>query len=938
MRNGVQICRAAVREVRSQVLNRVGSLTTILGGGLAWCRWFVSSPVRRACVLLLLSVLLIGAVDWLAAASYSQVNQASYSGRWWGGSAETPWTQAADSAAAGVRRSKKPVRVLNSVDLVIAVHGDRLSARYLASFPANGPLAARAYSDISPDSGNDLVYHVLGGVQVGEFRYGFTGNSYTYDNLSFDEPQFSRSGSAVTAIVQSVPLQLSLHRQRIWATRPGRGYFKGRERVQVNIPSIQAADIQGANFALVKSGEIALTAIGSRDIKATVWDGNSGQGWMDGLRGIGGMMVPVADGFLCWIPVLLVYGMFWWAFRRARQIFPQTPMVVVGSRISSVLLSALAVAASIELSTDICSALVGKYSWATVSIVAGPLGLLLAGLLWVWPVACVRARFTDQADIASAGRFSVVRMLAPIVMFGAVVAVYWWILGLFGVGIHAPVILKTLAVCVLVALIGSIITRGRSELSWLLSVGILLVVLAATVAWPILWYDSNGSPAEVNMAGKCIFLAGAVLTAAGLSLMAGRAAWIFSATWRKRTRWALSASAALFVALAIVPDAISEGGVLAAHAIGLTEGDLFYLFQNTTNMLDWLFLGLAGMVAVRIPDEPQSRSVARTIAIPIAIMLLVFTGYGSGWFYVPVSIILGYILMEYVLLPKALVDSVIRGITPRDALERVAGLRRQAAFFAGRQQALTDGDQGGLGELLNKADVQEFHGKISVLAGAQEGLARRGEELRRAARYGSETVFSGVHAPFSKKAGGAGLLVGSILGVASILEYLLENGPPPDYGNYPILSFLGGVAWTAFTWPAVGWFIGYFAPIIRGSNGFVKGVIVFILGFVSNLPMDVIFYDSSTWKSYAVWEAIGFPIVLACAVVVTDFRALRSADMRIADWVRVHNWRFVVTWSTAFIAAVGTAVAAFMSTAATDLSHQTVTVVSSQNQGPSPGK
>jgi hypothetical protein len=47
--------------------------------------------------------------------------------------------------------------------------------------------------------------------------------------------------------------------------------------------------------------------------------------------------------------------------------------------------------------------------------------------------------------------------------------------------------------------------------------------------------------------------------------------------------------------------------------------------------------------------------------------------------------------------------------------------------------------------------------------------------------------------------------------------------------------------------------------------------------------------------------------------------------------VQVHNWRFLVTWSTAVIAAIGTATAAYVSTAATDLGQQTVTAVTGQS-------
>jgi hypothetical protein len=74
--------------------------------------------------------------------------------------------------------------------------------------------------------------------------------------------------------------------------------------------------------------------------------------------------------------------------------------------------------------------------------------------------------------------------------------------------------------------------------------------------------------------------------------------------------------------------------------------------------------------------------------------------------------------------------------------------------------------------------------------------------------------------------------------------------------------------------------------------------------------------------------------MIVTTVILDDLTVLKAAGMRATDWTRVHNWRFVVTWSTAVIAAIGTAAATFLSTAATDFSHQTVTVITKQVNPP----
>jgi len=72
------------------------------------------------------------------------------------------------------------------------------------------------------------------------------------------------------------------------------------------------------------------------------------------------------------------------------------------------------------------------------------------------------------------------------------------------------------------------------------------------------------------------------------------------------------------------------------------------------------------------------------------------------------------------------------------------------------------------------------------------------------------------------------------------------------------------------------------------------------------------------------------PLVII-GVIVGDLLALFSADMSPLAWIRVHNWRFLVTWSTAVLAAIGTVAVTFLSTAATDLGQQATTAVIGQN-------
>ena len=99
----------------------------------------------------------------------------------------------------------------------------------------------------------------------------------------------------------------------------------------------------------------------------------------------------------------------------------------------------------------------------------------------------------------------------------------------------------------------------------------------------------------------------------------------------------------------------------------------------------------------------------------------------------------------------------------------------------------------------------------------------------------------------------------------------------------------------------------------------------------ASLPMNLLWLDGSEWKVTAIYYLAAFAFLVLVSVIIGDLMALVSAGLSPLAWVQVHNWRFLVTWSTAVIAAVGTATAAFLSTAATDLGQQTVTAVTGQS-------
>jgi hypothetical protein len=58
----------------------------------------------------------------------------------------------------------------------------------------------------------------------------------------------------------------------------------------------------------------------------TLSDGNPAPGWLDGLRGIGGMTIPVAGGLLNGLTNLLPFAVLWWSLDQTVRRFPGVPV------------------------------------------------------------------------------------------------------------------------------------------------------------------------------------------------------------------------------------------------------------------------------------------------------------------------------------------------------------------------------------------------------------------------------------------------------------------------------------------------------------------------------------------------------------------------------------------------------------------------------------
>jgi len=884
-------------------------------------------------VLLALALVSIAAIDWLAAGVSGDVN--THRDSWWGAHEESYWSNAVASAHG---------LPLTSRDLLITISGDSLTAQYTVTAAAGSVLATRASASEDGNSGDDLVNNVLGAVRVAEFRYGFTGSHHSFNSLTFRAPQVSVTGRTTHVTVKSDPVRLYFTRQYISVDKPSGAIVGGSDQIHIDATSVQVMDVSGAvalDDRVDKTGVIVAANLSRRGdtMSAAVSEGVSGHTWLDGLRGIGGITIPVADPLLGRLAGLFFYVALLWALDSAAKVRDWSPevarAVAVARKAVLTVVTGLALVAFIGFAFDLSTALLRDPDGQGY-VAAGPLGLLVGGAALAWPLACSRVGSEGQPQDSRRRLTWKVALPAAALAYAAVVCLYW--LALYLVLDVDPltnlhVLTGTAAVTALVPALLFWLVGRRGMMTWLVSAAMVAAALAATIAWPVLWYSdffTSAPPAssplmylDVNAKGKWIYLTVAVLTVAGLCIMSSR---VVGALMGQDRRWrpVVAVMISAGIAVVILPDAAAKAQLANPHAVGLVPVDLFGLFDASPQLLDWLLLGLAITVVMLLPAQHDLRP-GRRIAIPIALVLLY---WNDTWLYLPVTLLVGLLLVTWLVLPKELAQAPPPSCTAEEALGKALSGWRGADFAAGQRQALAASGT----DTLRDSLIKDGWGGFEELANAQEKLAEEQESRQRDAREAKGEAFGHKGAMLDKETAKYGAIAGAVLGIIPAAVTVITSQPPSDSGGYPVLDFLGGTAWNLFFWAALGWFIGYFLPLIRGSNGTEKALWLFAVGVAASVPTRVVWNDGHSWTPDLIGYLELFIFLMVTTVILCDLCTLKKARMSPTDWVRVQNWRFVVTWSTALIAAITTATVAFLSTVATDITNQALNSNTSQQQ------
>ena len=571
---------------------------------------------------LIAALILVGALiclmDVLAVAFRGVVQNSDRT--WpWGLSEESSSNQTA-AAAGGLQ--------LASAHLLITVSGDHLTAQYTATASGQA-LTAQAQDAERAGNSDEMVSDLFGGVSVAQFRDGFTANRYAWSNLGFMPPQLQVAGDKIAVTITSLPFRLLLGQQYIRVGPPAGTTDAPAGDLEFAYPSgLQVLDVAGARLTSTAGGSTDLQR-GDSAVTATLRE--TGANWTTGLRSVGGTGLPVIGGPLQRLASSLVYMVLLWSLSRVCRSLPalrrDVRSVVLASRKAvGAVVGALIALAVLGLAYELMFEFLPR---GTGPLLAGPTGLALAGAVVLWPVACWRVapagnRRTGGAR-AAGGRWRELAVMGLIAVVYVIIMAFWsraqqvtW----WQAGLAVP------GVVVVVYLLGALLVRPIALRPWARSAvvaGLLVVVLASTVTWPVLVYDGffKGSVLYVNVIGKWIYFAAALITIAGLCVMTARVVRVLAAshlryltarpggnrptgpvpesaeTARRMWWWIWGAGGGAVVAVtlaATVPHLVNQAQVRYSQAEGLVPASLVSysgLYRALPQLLNWLLLALA---------------------------------------------------------------------------------------------------------------------------------------------------------------------------------------------------------------------------------------------------------------------------------------------------------------------------------------------------------
>jgi len=338
----------------------------------------------------------------------------------------------------------------------------------------------------------------------------------------------------------------------------------------------------------------------------------------------------------------------------------------------------------------------------------------------------------------------------------------------------------------------------------------------------------------------------------------------------------------------------------------LSLGDIRNLAYAIDDLL--LYALLVGLVMLLRRCNPTNYRSLRRDTIEAGALLFTFyltylTGRANNLFFIPILILLGYIVFKYGLLTKAdapTLDASLSGLV-RDLLDYKQTLRwTQIAHRNLEKEYAKSG-----------TDTNDMVSKCKV---SQEVLEKARKKLPLDPAAAERMIFN--HGPEATPWENARIaaLYGFFLSIPfqkSTLDNILAGN---SLGSFPFLRLCYALLYSSCNWLLIALVFGYFFGRIRGRDGLEKAFFYSVALIVPTIPQSLLSahqlsaIDISLGRDYVVQMVQVVAYVLLLALLAFDLRILHKLNFTWRELLTLHG---LTTAATYFVSIAATTLASF---------------------------
>jgi hypothetical protein len=549
--------------------------------------------------------------------------------------------------------------------------------------------------------------------------------------------------------------------------------------------------------------------------------------------------------------------------------------------------------------------------------------LMLVGIAIVWP-RFVRELGTDQAAQQPKRRLARLGAILLDAVFAAGLAVIVTVVSWFPTS-PRELTSDPIRHALLTAAVAAV---ALSIVPWILvrALGVYLRRLERLAVVMALFLLLVVESLPIDSLPKSIVRAAIVIGAGTVTLLAvGRlglnvAKVIVQPSWRERLsdrlsrfarprqggqrRWWLLATCS--IGLAALALAIPTFTLVRDPSVGVGAWDLMSMSDYLILVLA-LYLGVVVLANLRVIDRDRLSILRPTTQyLGVLFTLTLLFDPWERFLYLPVPLLIGYVIVSRWLFLDRHEARWYRDVPPEGSSR--AELVRQAIDSGWKLRHDKDKDK-------DKDKAGEASSGEGETSSATEAGWEQQEQIR---RIQSAVLSLGPQdSPWQRGKVFARYSLWLSLGWVLIYFIPREMSLWLQNNRYLTLGMITVIIWNVVQWLALGFLLGYFYPIIRGSNGLWKGLSVAVAYITPWLIYYLLLQSvgrQNIWQPIVVWAVQVFVTSVLTGFLAGEVKTLRDAGYGINALMSVHNFSVLAAWGSSVAVAIIGAIVTLLTT------------------------